>query len=79
MGSIVCQHARIGAAAMLAAGSVVSERVEIAASTLAAGVPAAQKKQLSGASMRWTATSAAAYHVLRDRHLLTTATTQENP
>ena len=54
MGAIVLQHASVGAGAMLAAGAVVPERAEIRAGVLAAGVPAREKKELSGPRPRWT-------------------------
>src|SRR5437660_2903144 len=57
MGAIVLQRARIGAGAMLAAGTVVPERMEVAPGVLAAGVPARQKKQLSGSALNWTRTA----------------------
>ena len=50
MGAIVLQRARLGAGSMLAAGAVLSERSEIAAGMLAAGVPAREKKPLSGSA-----------------------------
>ena len=52
MGAIVLQRARVGARAMVAAGAVVGEGVEIAGGMLAAGVPAREKKQLSGSALR---------------------------
>ena len=52
MGAIVLQRARVGAGAMLAAGAVVPERAEVAPGVLAAGVPAREKKQLSGLGAR---------------------------
>lgn len=69
MGSIVCQRARVGAGAMLAAGAVVAERASIDGGVLAVGVPAARKKQLDGAALGWTQSSAAAYQKLKDRYL----------
>ena len=53
MGAIVLQRARVGARAMLAAGAVVGEAR--AAGMLAAGVPAREKKPLSGSAQAWTA------------------------
>jgi carbonic anhydrase/acetyltransferase-like protein (isoleucine patch superfamily) len=53
MGAIVLQHARVGAASLIAAGAVVSERTEIPSGVLAAGVPATVKKELSGSSEAW--------------------------
>jgi carbonic anhydrase/acetyltransferase-like protein (isoleucine patch superfamily) len=69
MGAIVCQRARLCAGAMLAAGAVLSERTEIGPSMLAAGVPAREKKELSGAAGGWTETAAAQYQELRRRYL----------
>ena len=69
MGAIVLQRARLGAGAMLAAGAVLSERREVAPRTLAAGVPAAEKKELDGAAQRWAETAAAEYQEFRHRYL----------
>ena len=78
MGCIVLQRASVGAGAMIAAGAVVPERAEIRAGVLAAGVPAQEKKELSGSAARWTATAADEYQLLRERYLmnLTTTTTR---
>ena len=43
MGAIVLQHARVGSGAMLAAGSVLSERQAVPPGVMAAGVPAREK------------------------------------
>ena len=75
MGCIVLQRATIGAGAMLAAGAVAGERSEVRARTLAAGVPAREKKELSGAAARWTATAADEYQLLRERYLMNLTTT----
>jgi carbonic anhydrase/acetyltransferase-like protein (isoleucine patch superfamily) len=69
MGSILCQRSHLGAGAMLAAGSVLSERAEVAAGMLAAGVPAREKKELSGSSKGWTEHAAAEYQQLRARYI----------
>src|ERR687889_768563 len=71
MGSIVLQRARVGARAVLAAGAVLSERREVGAGMLAAGVPAAEKKPLSGSAQRWTETAAREYQRYRERYLAT--------
>src|SRR3954468_22577059 len=71
MGAIVLQRARLGAGAMLAAGAVLSERREIAPGMLAAGVPAVEKKPLSGAAKSWAETAAAEYQQYRHRYLTT--------
>jgi carbonic anhydrase/acetyltransferase-like protein (isoleucine patch superfamily) len=69
MGAIALQRSRLGRRAMLAAGSVLGEGVEIDAETLAAGVPARQKKPLSGSALRWTDTAAEEYQHYRERYL----------
>ena len=71
MGAIVCQRARLGAGAMLAAGAVLSERAEVSPGTLAAGVPAREKKELTGSAKGWTEQAAAEYQELRRRYLET--------
>jgi carbonic anhydrase/acetyltransferase-like protein (isoleucine patch superfamily) len=52
-GSTVLQRARVGKRALLAAGSVLAEGVEVPDGHLAAGVPAVVKKELAGSSLRW--------------------------
>jgi carbonic anhydrase/acetyltransferase-like protein (isoleucine patch superfamily) len=69
MGAIVCQRARLGAGAMLAAGAVLSERTSIGAGMLGAGVPATEKKRLSGAAQGWTEQAARNYQALSARYL----------
>jgi carbonic anhydrase/acetyltransferase-like protein (isoleucine patch superfamily) len=76
MGSIVLQKARVGTRAMVAAGAVVAERAEIRAGVLAAGVPAQEKRELSGAAARWVATAADDYQRFRERYLLNLAMTR---
>jgi carbonic anhydrase/acetyltransferase-like protein (isoleucine patch superfamily) len=71
MGAIVLQHARVGAGAMLAAGAVVSERTEIPAGMLAAGVPARVKKALTGSALAWTDRAADHYQEFREQYLRT--------
>ena len=69
MGAIVLQRARLGAGSVLAAGAVLSERREIGPAMLAAGVPAVEKKPLSGSAQTWTETAAAEYQSYRHRYL----------
>jgi len=69
MGSIVLQRARVGAKAVLGAGAVLSERREVGPGMLAAGVPAVEKKPLSGSAQRWTETAAVEYQRYRERYL----------
>jgi carbonic anhydrase/acetyltransferase-like protein (isoleucine patch superfamily) len=61
MGATMLQRSRLGAGSMLAAGAVLGEGVEIPPGHLAAGVPAAVKKQLGGSSGSWVASSARHY------------------
>src|SRR4051794_27303762 len=56
MGAIVLQRASVGERAMIAAGAVVAEGTSIAGGMLAAGVPAREKKELSGSALGWTDT-----------------------
>jgi carbonic anhydrase/acetyltransferase-like protein (isoleucine patch superfamily) len=69
MGAIVLQRARLGAGSMLAAGAVLSEGREVGPGMLAAGVPAAAKKPLSGSAQRWIETAADEYQHYRRRYL----------
>ncbi len=71
MGAIVLQRARLGAGSVLAAGAVLSERREVGPGLLAAGVPAVEKKPLSGSAQAWSETAAADYQVYRHRYLTT--------
>jgi len=71
MGAIVLQRARVGARAMVAAGAVVGEGAEIAGEMLAAGVPAREKKQLSGSALQWTDTAVDGYQGRRRQYLTT--------
>ena len=73
MGAIVLQRARLGAGSMLAAGAVLAERAQIAPGMLAAGVPAREKKPLSGSAQGWTQTAAAEYQHYRRRYLTASA------
>ena len=69
MGSIVLQRATVGARSVLAAGAVLGEGKAIAPGMLAAGVPAVEKKALSGSAQRWTETAAKEYQRYRARYL----------
>jgi carbonic anhydrase/acetyltransferase-like protein (isoleucine patch superfamily) len=69
MGAIVLQRAHVGAGAMVAAGAVVSERARVAPGMLAAGVPAVEKKQLSGSALRWTRSAAGEYQQYSKRYM----------
>lgn len=69
MGAIVLQRAHIGAGAMVAAGAVVSERARVAPEVLAAGVPAVEKKKLSGSALEWTRTAWEEYQEFSKRYM----------
>jgi carbonic anhydrase/acetyltransferase-like protein (isoleucine patch superfamily) len=69
MGAIVLQRARLGARSMLAAGAVLGEGREIGPGVLAAGVPAVEKKPLSGSAQGWIETASAEYQHYRRRYL----------
>jgi carbonic anhydrase/acetyltransferase-like protein (isoleucine patch superfamily) len=67
--AVVLHHARIGAQSMVAAGSVVTENMQVPPRTLAAGVPAKVKKELDGSSADWVSRSAAKYRELARDHI----------
>lgn len=69
MGAVVLQHARVGARSVIAAGGVVAERMQVAPGMLAAGVPVAEKKPLSGSAARKSEGAIEHYEQLRRRYL----------
>ncbi|MBI3940663.1 MAG: gamma carbonic anhydrase family protein, partial [Acidobacteria bacterium] len=69
MNAVVLQDANIGAASMVAAGSVVGEKARIPPAHLAAGTPARVKKALSGSAQAFTETSASIYRQLAAGYL----------
>jgi carbonic anhydrase/acetyltransferase-like protein (isoleucine patch superfamily) len=69
MGATVLHDAHVGAGAIVAAGAVVPDRGQVAAGTLAAGVPAREKKRLEGESARYPERAADEYQDLRERYL----------
>jgi carbonic anhydrase/acetyltransferase-like protein (isoleucine patch superfamily) len=69
MGAIVLQGAHIGSGAMVAAGAVVPERAAVSPKVLSAGVPAREKKQLSGSALQWTRTAADEYQQYSKRYM----------
>jgi carbonic anhydrase/acetyltransferase-like protein (isoleucine patch superfamily) len=76
MGAMVLQRARVGVRSMVAAGAVVPERAEFRPRVLVAGVPAREKKELSGSALAWTENAAGHYQELRERYLLNLTTTR---
>ena len=71
MGAVVLQRAHVGSGAMVAAGAVVPERARIAPEVLVAGVPAVEKKQLSGSALQWTRTASQEYQQFSRRYMTT--------
>ncbi|MEW5784168.1 MAG: gamma carbonic anhydrase family protein [Bacillota bacterium] len=69
MRSVLQDFSEVGEQAMLAAGSVVTANMKIPARHLAAGVPAAVKKEIEGTSLMWVASSAAYYKELAQSYL----------
>ncbi len=69
MGAIVLHHARVGSGAMVAAGAVVPERARVRSGVLSAGVPAAEKKELSGSALAWTRNAAQEYQEYSKRYM----------
>lgn len=72
MGAIVLHEARVGAGAIVAAGAVVPDRGQVAPGTLAAGVPAREKKRLEGEIAGYPEEAADEYQDLRERYLSAT-------
>ena len=68
MNAVVLEDAEVGEGAMVAAGCVVPAGMVIPPHTLVAGVPAAVKKEISGASARWIERSAEHYVELARRY-----------
>src|SRR6266542_747322 len=69
MGAVVLHAAVIGRQAMVAAGGVITPGTIIPPRTLAAGSPAAVKKDLSGAALASVEHSAKIYHELSASYL----------
>jgi carbonic anhydrase/acetyltransferase-like protein (isoleucine patch superfamily) len=69
MNAVVMNRAVVGEEAMIAAGAIVSEGMVVPAHHLAAGVPAAVKKELSGRSLEWVRMAAPEYQELAQSYL----------
>jgi len=69
MNAVIMDLAEVGEQAMVAAGSVVTERMNIPPQHLAAGTPAQVKKEISGEALEWVEQSAATYHDLSRDYL----------
>lgn len=64
MSATIIHGAHIGEQAMVAAGAVVTENVQIPPRMLTAGVPAKVRKELEGSALEWVKTGASEYHKL---------------
>ncbi|HUE77072.1 MAG TPA: gamma carbonic anhydrase family protein [Longimicrobiales bacterium] len=69
MNAVLLHHCVIGEEALVAAGSVVPEGMEVPARTLVAGAPATVRKQLAGESAGWITRSADHYVALSRAYL----------
>jgi carbonic anhydrase/acetyltransferase-like protein (isoleucine patch superfamily) len=78
MGAIALWRSRLGSGSMLAAGAVLAEGQQIGSRMLAAGVPAVEKKEMSGQSLRWSREAAGDYQELRRRYLAAAQITKES-
>ncbi len=69
LNAVLLDFSIIGEQAMVAAGSVVSDNMEIPARHLAAGAPARIKKEIGGASLMWVESSAEYYRAMANKYL----------
>jgi len=69
LNAVLLDFSVIGEQAMVAAGSVVSDNMEIPARHLAAGSPAKIKKEIAGASLMWVESSAEYYRAMANNYL----------
>ncbi|MFY9257478.1 MAG: gamma carbonic anhydrase family protein [Dethiobacteria bacterium] len=69
MNAVLQDFCEIGEEAMIAAGSVVTDRMIIPARHLAAGIPAQVKKEIAGSSLMWVTSSAPSYRELARSYL----------
>ncbi|MEA2319115.1 MAG: hypothetical protein QOD44_3304 [Solirubrobacteraceae bacterium] len=79
MGAIVLQRASVGERSLIAAGAVVGEGTQIPAGVMAAGTPAAVKKQLDGGARRWVETAALEYQSMRERYVRSAQVVRQAP
>jgi len=68
MSAVLLHDVVVGEEAMVAAGSVVTDRTRIPPRTMAAGAPCRVRKDLGGASAEWIARAASAYVGLARRY-----------
>lgn len=69
LNSVLLDFSVIGEQAMIAAGSVVPDNMEIPPRHLAAGAPARVKKEIAGASLIWVESSADYYRAMANNYL----------
>ncbi len=69
LNAVLLDFSVIGEQAMVAAGSVVSDNMEIPPRHLAAGAPARVKKEIAGASLMWVESSAEYYREMANTYL----------
>ncbi|MHB1126620.1 MAG: gamma carbonic anhydrase family protein [Bacillota bacterium] len=69
MNAVILDYAVIGEQSLVAAGAVVTERMEIPARHLAVGSPASIRKELSGSSLWWVVGSSNSYVDLAKSYL----------
>ncbi len=69
MNATILDFSEIGEYAMVAAGSVVTDKTIVPARHLAAGAPAVIKKEIDGNSLWWIDQSAKAYQVLAQKYI----------
>ncbi len=69
MGAVVLEQTIVGAKAMLAAGSVVTPGTRISPMTLAAGVPAVEKKPLTSNHLHSLEIGSSTYRVLARKYI----------
>jgi carbonic anhydrase/acetyltransferase-like protein (isoleucine patch superfamily) len=68
MNAVVLDHAEIGEESVVAAGSVVPANAKFPPRVLVAGIPAGQKKEITGNSLWWVQESSKVYQQLMQRY-----------
>ena len=68
MNSVVLPFTRSGEQVMVAAGSVIPEKMEIPPRVLVAGAPAQVKKELHGTALEWISRGTADYREMQARY-----------
>ncbi len=69
MNVVVLDFAEVGEYAMIAAGSVLTDKTQVPDKHLAAGIPARVKKEITGTSLWWIDQSAQSYQSLSQQYL----------